>query len=620
MNDLFYSDLELIMKDEKQYEAFQSMDNTVVIAGPGSGKTRVLALKALTLVKTQIKKPCGLACISYSRESVRELKKRLKSYGYIPNNRDFIGTVHSFSLLHVIQPFAHLYPQYEIPLPIKILPDDIERQIYNGILKDLKITDSRQLPLSEINRYRSLSLIGRSTVQIESTDKIKEASKLFQERLNKTEFIDFIDIINLSARIINEQEYVSQSLQCRFPWLLIDEYQDLGKALHEMVLELAFNAGIKLYVVGDVNQSIYGFNGGYPEFLKELTNYDDIETISLVKNYRSSQYIIEASLETLQPTPPFPEYVSGINSDTVADFTFITCAEEMDEQYNIVASKIIPNLISKGVSLNDIGIITGSNNQIHEMAFHLVEKKIPYFIAKWSFENSDVVVWLQDCALWSCKKGQKSFDDLFKFWKNIIHSHSDPRKNWEDIRLKSKFHEVLLKCIDNRDCHDWLNKIISSLGITDLLEGSEIYPNEVENLNTLLNEAKFKNLKGATIERLAKLGAPENEVTISTRHSSKGLEFEVVILLGMEEEHFPNYYHLGNEMALAEDQRLCYVCVSRAKKACILLRSRIFTIQTRRGPWRKEYKASRYWNSLFKRFGNEQNTFTKDTYPLIQDN
>ncbi len=618
MNDLFYKDLELIKKDEKQYEALQSNDNTVVIAGPGSGKTRVLALKALILSKTQINKPSGLACISYSRESVRELKKRLKSYGYVSNSRDFIGTVHSFSLLHVIQPFAHLYPQYEIPLPVKILPAEIGLQIYNGVLTDLDVKNPNQLSLTDINRYRSLSLTGRSNVQMKTNQLIKEASTLFEKRLKKTEYIDFIDIINLSAKIIHEQTYVSHSLQCRFPWLLVDEYQDLGKALHEMVLELGFNAGIKLYVVGDVNQSIYGFNGGYPEFLKELTGYDDIKTINLVKNYRSSQPIIEASLETLKPSPPYPEYISGARIEEVADFTFITCDEGMEEQYDIVATKIIPNLIRKGVSLNEIGIITGSNDQIHHIAFHLTNQKIPYFVAKWGFENSAVVTWLQDCALWSCKKELQSFDVLFKFWKNIIYSHNDPRRNWENIRLKSEFHEALLKSKDQKDCYNWLSSITSSLKINDLLKDSEIYPNEVENIGKLLDEAKLRNLKGASIERLANLGAPENEVTISTRHSSKGLEFEAVILLGMEEKNFPNYYHLNDEVALAEDQRLCYVCVSRAKKTCILIRSKSFTKNTQYGVKNFPYDPSRFWVGLHKRFGNKHNTFTKDTYLLME--
>src|SRR5689334_2330841 len=125
MNDLFFKDLELIKKDELQIEAFRSLQSTVIIAGPGSGKTRVLSLKAVALAQSYIHKPCGLACISYSRETVRELKKRLASYGYISGSKDFIGTVHSFSLLHVIQPFAHLYPQYGIKFPIKIISNEI---------------------------------------------------------------------------------------------------------------------------------------------------------------------------------------------------------------------------------------------------------------------------------------------------------------------------------------------------------------------------------------------------------------------------------------------------------------------------------------------------------------
>ncbi|MNV83783.1 ATP-dependent DNA helicase UvrD1 [compost metagenome] len=131
----------------------------------------------------------------------------------------------------------------------------------------------------------------------------------------------------------------------------------------------------------------------------------------------------------------------------------------------------------------------------------------------------------------------------------------------------------------------------------------------------MLREAELHNLKGVPIKRFANLGIPEDQVTITTRHSSKGLEFEAVILLGMEEGKFPYYTHLNNPIALAEDQRLCYVCISRAKKSCILLRSKIYNIPTRTGRiWRKEYEPSRFWVSLHKMFGDPQNTFTEETY------
>jgi DNA helicase-2/ATP-dependent DNA helicase PcrA len=152
------------------------------------------------------------------------------------------------------------------------------------------------------------------------------------------------------------------------------------------------------------------------------------------------------------------------------------------------------------------------------------------------------------------------------------------------------------------------------LKLDKTLADSEIYPNEVENIENLLSEAKLHNLKNANINRFANLGFPENEVTITTRHSSKGLEFEAVILLGMEEGHFPNYYHLDNPIALAEDQRLCYVCISRAKKACILVRSIYFNIPTKRGIWHKDFEPSRYWVALHEKFAIDKNCFTNKSY------
>jgi DNA helicase II / ATP-dependent DNA helicase PcrA len=615
MNSLFFQDLGLIKNDDMQYKAYQSMVNSVIIAGPGSGKTRVLTLKAITLSKSHIHKPCGLACISFSRESVRELKKRLKSYGYTPSSKDFIGTVHSFSLLHVIQPFAHLYPQYNVKYPIKILPDEIKENIYNSVLKELKIVNHHELPLVDINKHRSLSLIGRSEVNMESSELIAKAAEIFEAKISETKFIDFTNIINLSAKIINEQEYVRETLRSQFPWLLVDEYQDLGKALHEMVLELVFNAGIKLYAVGDTNQSIYGFNGGYPDFLLELTRNDNIKTIELVSNYRSSQHIIDASIEALNPIPPYPIYLAGKRKDDIADFTFITCEEEMEGQYEVVAKKVIPNLLTKGTPLNEIGIIASSNMQIHNMAHYMQQQKIPFFIVNWSFENSAVVVWLQDCASWCINKEAQSFEELFKFWKNLLSKHHDYRENWENIRLKSLFHRVLSGSISKTNAYEWLTYIINQLVLKDTLIDSEIYPNEIGNLESLLNEAKLRNLKNASIIRLANLGFPEDQVTITTRHSSKGLEFEAVILLGMEEERFPHFTHLNNSIALAEDQRLCYVCISRAKNSCILLRSKIYNIPTRRGDiWRKLFEPSRFWVSLHNKFGNPENTFRSQDY------
>lgn len=616
MNNNFYSDLGLIKKDAKQFEAYNSMANTVVIAGPGSGKTRILSLKAMTLSKMHIHEPSGLACISFSRESVRELESRLKDYGYVPNKRDFIGTVHGFSLVHVIQPFAHLYPQYQVKYPIKIIDSVNERKIYNTVLHEMGVEDPKELPLVAINRSRALSLEGMSGVTITSTETIQQAAIRFEELLMDSDYLDFTSIINLSATLIREQEFVRKSLRSKFPWLLVDEYQDLGKPLHEMVLELTFNAGIKLYAVGDVNQSIYGFTGGYPDFLEELKQNDDIDLVELESNYRSSPHIIEASLGTLQLKPPIPNYSSKNLADEAEDFVFVTCNEDMDDQYQTVSKKIIPKLTEKGISLNEIGIIVGSNNNAAEMAQVLQANQIPFFIAKWDFENSDVLIWLQKCAKWCVEREQISFEELFHFWKKLLYMHEDDRRFLPDIEIKVNFHKVLNESAEKATVFDWCKFLIEQLDIQATLTDSELYPNEIDNLKILLEEARFRNLKDAKLSRLANLRAPNNEVTISTRHSCKGLEFGVVILLGMEDGNFPYYLHKDDEIALAEDSRLCYVCVSRAKKTCILLHSDIYNVYSHKygKSFRINKSPSPFWSILHDKFGTDDNTFSQDSF------
>lgn len=156
---------------------------------------------------------------------------------------------------------------------------------------------------------------------------------------------------------------------------------------------------------------------------------------------------------------------------------------------------------------------------------------------------------------------------------------------------------------------EWLIFVIEELNLKGTLTTSEMYPNEIKNLDILLKEAELYNLKGSTLERFAKLGTPEDEVTITTRHSSKGLEFEAVIMLGMEEGKFPFYKHLNDRALLNEDQRLCYVCVSRAKKTCILLRSKKYTSNTQWGLKTFDYAPSRFWLTLQRKFGNQNNEF-----------
>jgi len=614
MNKRFYIDQDLIRTDASQWEAYNSEVNTVVIAGPGSGKTRVLTLKAIKLLQSDIHAPSGLACISYSRETVRELKKRLKEYGYKSNKYDFIGTMHGFCLIHILQPFAHIFRQYKVPIPMKIASLDLIEQIYNSVLYDLNI-DSSNLSLMALNRQRSLSYVGISDVEIQVDLFEIQAAELFESKLEMSGCVDFISIINIATQMIREQNYIRKTLEAKFPWFLIDEYQDLGKALHEMVLELQAQTEIKIFAVGDMNQSIYGFNGAYPDFLQELNSKDNFKSIPLTSNYRSNQGIIEGSIDILTSEPPRPLYSAKKRVNEEAEFTFILCKAEMQPQYDVVANKIIPKLKAKGISYSEIGILVASSNDVVQMATTLKDNDIPFYIVKWDFTNSDIVFWLQECAQWCLNSNLQSFDELFRYWQLQLKVHNDKRAFWEIFRQRVFFHGVLIESKSKSTVFEWLEFVLLELDLKELLKNSERYPDENDNLNALLNETLMKNLKDVPLKRFAFLGEPENEITVTTRHSAKGLEFEAVIMLGMEEERFPYTYKVEEgSRQMKEAHRLCYVGVSRAKRECFLICSKKHTIPTKRGPWIKDFQPSRFWHLLYSRFGNAENLFLEENY------
>ena len=617
MNDKFYTDLALVKKDSHQWDAYNSNANTVVIAGPGSGKTRILALKAILLIDSKIFYPSGIACISYSRETVREIEKRLDQYGYVSRRHDFIGTVHGFCLSQIIRPYAKIYPEYNIRTPLKIASKEVTDSIYQEVLRDLKMTP-KSLSLTNIEKERYNDIVGISKVVVSRNSIAVKAAQLFEEKLEHIGCLDFVSIIKIATRIIQEKDYVKRSLECKFPWILIDEYQDLGRALHEMVLTLQATTDIKIYVVGDMNQSIYGFQGGYPEFLQELDSYDEFVSIHLLNNYRSSQHIIDASLAALAPPLPIPDYKAKSEGAGAPDFTFIVCESEIEEQCLVVARKIIPTLSKSGLKYNDIGVIVASNADANLMSILCSEEQIPSYISRWNFDRTDLVRWLEDCAKWCRNKRSFSFEKLYRFWRRLLLTCDDKKSLWEDTKIKRFFYDILESSVQIEKLSTWLDFIFSSFELQDILVDSEFYSEEWANLSVLYRDSNVGALKDYTVLRLARLGQTENEVTVTTRHSAKGLEFEVVILLGMDEDKFPNYYTRisSDPKDMQEAHRLCYVCVSRAKKSCYLLRSKTYSIIKNDGEiWVKPHMPSRFWNILFKQFGNKERLYTSDNYP-----
>lgn len=598
----YYSEkLEQISKDKLQLEAYNTQDSTVVVAGPGSGKTTILTLKIMRLLSENVKEPRGLACLTYSREAAREFEDRLKMLGYKERRNVFLGTVHSFCISEILGNFAGLY-DYRIPLPIKIISDKEKKRIFEEVKKDLGLND-KYIKTSDMDKERTLSISGMSDVQVKSDEIILKVAEEYEKRITSAGYVDYESIIIYSTKLLQEQEYIRKCLNAKFPWIVIDEYQDLGKPLHEMILSLFIHTDIKIFAVGDPDQSIYSFSGAVPDYLMELYNRKDTIGIKLKNNYRSNQDIVDGSELVLDIKRG---YQAATRENESADFYFVWLENDLEDQYKCCVNRIIPYYVKNGVPLEEIAILVKYNQDARDLSIHCMDKDIPYYISKHDFDRTDFVKWLENCAAWVYDKTSISFDEIYIFWEKLVLLHRDDKFISENDRLNMKkwLYKVLFSTNINKDslC-EWLNMVLDNLEINKMLINSEVYPDELDNIDKLLAETADEQYKDYDISKFTKIGKPENQVILSTRHSSKGLEFEVVIMLGMEDGNFPDYRKVDNPDELAEENRICFVCVSRAKRVCILLTSKSYEIPNGvGGTWTKQCKPSIYFKQLYQKY------------------
>lgn len=584
VNAYFEKKLQEISEDDMQFAAYKAVNNTVVIAGPGSGKTTVLTLKVMQLLAEMIYPPRGLACLTYSTEAVREFKSRLVKLGLEKRKNVFLGTVHSFCLSEIITPFAALYPQYKIPLPIRIISEAEKNRLFNS--QNYEGTPK----LIDVDKERTRNIKGISRVAIESYDIALKAAISFEELLIQNEYLDFISMVKKSVELIKNESYVRKALEAKYPWIIVDEYQDLGKPLHELILTLLNLTRIKVFAVGDADQSIYDFQGAAPDYLIELSQRQDVSCIHLKNNYRSSQTIVDASEYVLKSSRGY--IASGKLQDYHAKLEFIECSKGMDEQYERVIEQI-SRFHTEGIPYHEIAVLVGNNKQVTELAQECSRQNIPAYIARQTFRLTDLIIWIQNCAKWVSDKCSVSFDEICSTWKSFI---SQKRIISEDdyfLLKRTIFQTLTASKVYKDNLSEWLCYLDKKVGIVSAFTASERYPDEIDNYNKLLETARSYDTQ-LTIKFLTRLGIPENQVVLTTRHSSKGLEFDVVILPGMEKDSFPSYYD-NTPRKLAEARRLCFVSVSRARKACILIRSK--NLQNQYGRWFSK-EPSPFWVAL----------------------
>lgn len=570
---LYLRAAEDLRQNDGQWAAYESQEHCVVLAGPGSGKTKTLTIKLARMLAEDVQEPRGVACITYNNECARELERRLDTLGVSSDKHVFIGTVHSFSLTQVLLPYAKT-ANLDLPDNFKVANDREQKlSLENAFAGAIGGPENPENWRFRMNNHRR-AYLNRNTDQWNSKPQLVALIEAYERELRRLGVIDFEDMPLLGYRALRDNEWLRTAIRAKYPILAVDEYQDLGRALHGIVLDLCFNGGIRLFAVGDVDQSIYGFAGAYPELLQGLSEREDVETIGLRLNYRSGSNIVTASSYALGEDRGY----SAPEGASQGVIYFHPRPGDYAQQAEFLFNELMPKIVerSQNLPLSEIGILYPAafiGDFVHEAAqahgYQTVRTDTNSFYPR----GSRLLRWLDQCSGWCCggwQSGQPRFSRVVsegcRMFVEAVHTADD----------RLSFQQKLMSFLWARrnpdaNLHEWLCQARDDL-LCDILPRCRGIGDDVGLFNDLLRRTEpGEDANAMTLVEFSGAGAALNRMNLSTLHSAKGREFNVVILFGMDEGRIPR--NNPSPRDVVDARRLFYVGFTRPKSELHLMYS-----------------------------------------------
>ena len=590
--------------NDKQKEAVLADDGPVLIlAGAGSGKTSVLTTKIAYLIEEKGANPKNILAITFTNKAAREMKERIiKMVGSKAYDMQ-ISTFHSFGLRIIKENYEKL--GYE--KNFTIIDSDDSLTLIKKIMKELNIDTTRCNPkfiknnissckneMMSPSRYKSLAVDDVSEI----TYKVYEK---YQESLKRNNSLDFDDLLTMPVMLFNKYKDVLDSYQELFKYVFIDEYQDTNEA--QYILSKMISAKYKnICVVGDEAQSIYSWRGAnYKNILNFEKDYKDAKVILLEQNYRSTKMILNAANSVIKNNINKKDKNLWTLNEEGEKIKYIKANDEKDEASYV--TKEIKELKNKGVNLDDIAVLYRTNAQSRTIEEGFLNSNIPYrIVGAFAFysrkEIKDLLAYLKliyntkdDISLLRIINypkrgiGSKTVDNLSM--ESVLNGTSifDTIKSGKELEFKKQIEEMI-DLSNNLSLTETIDMVLNKSGIKKELESEHTLEADIrlENLNEFKSISKtFEEESGiASLEEFlneVSLVSDVNEqknddtskVTLMTIHAVKGLEFDYVFVIGMEENIFPHVNSSFEEEGLEEERRLCYVAITRAKKKLYLL-------------------------------------------------
>lgn len=601
--------------NDKQRDAVAAPpQHMLVLAGAGSGKTRVLVHRLAWLMQVERVAPFSLLAVTFTNKASKEMRGRIEQTIGVSLNNLWMGTFHGLSHRMLR---AH-YQEAGLPQSFQIIDTDDQYRLVRRLLKALNL-DEKHWPAKQVQWFingrkdegqRPNMIDAAGDFSLQQMLKIYTA---YQEMCDRSGLVDFAEILLRSFELLQNNAEVRQHYQQRFRHILVDEFQDTN-AIQYKWLKLLAGTNAKVMIVGDDDQSIYGWRGAQVENIQTfLTDYSDVETIRLEQNYRSTATILKAANAVIA-------YNSGrLGKDLWTDgaegeaISLYTAFNELDESRFIVSR--VRDWLKKGGTLSDSAILYRNNAQSRVLEEALIQEGLNYRIygGLRFYERQEIKDALAYLRLMNNRLDDAALERVVNtpargigettLNKVRIHARTEQITMWQSLQQLisenqlsgraanaiSSFMQLIEQLADltaELPLHEQADHAIKKSGLYAMYqaEKGEKAETRIENLNELItacqnfdvaNDVEMTPLAAFLSQAALEAGeyqAEENSdaVQLMTLHSAKGLEFPQVFICGLEEGMFPSMQSSEDATRLEEERRLCYVGMTRAMQKLYL--------------------------------------------------
>ena len=596
--------------NDRQREAVLYNDGPLLIlAGAGSGKTKVLTTKVAYLIEEKNVSPYSILAITFTNKAAKEMKDRLNLLiGDIAKNIQ-VSTFHSFGLRLLRDNCNALgYDRNFV-----IMDSDDSLTVVKKILKELdydpKIYNPRAIR-NKISSCKNEMIMPRDYEKYAVSEYEKVVHKVYEkyeEKLMKNNSVDFDDLLILPIRLFKENEDILEKYQDRFEYVLIDEYQDTNEAQYTLT-KLISSKNRRITCVGDDSQSIYSFRGAnYKNILNFESDYKDAKTILLEQNYRSTQNILNAANDVIRNNKARKDKNLWTSNEEGEKIKYYRAYNERDEAQYVIRK--IKELSVRNVDYQDMAILYRTNAQSRILEEEMLKENLPYrVVGSFYFysrkEIKDLIAYLRlihntkdNVSLLRVINTPKRGIGL-KTIENLTQKADLENKSIYEVIDSGKeleFKEIIEKLRVMKEeltLTELIDKVLDASGLRAELESEKTLESEVrlENLEEFKSITKsFEEREGlisledflleiSLISDVEEYKDDANRISLMTIHSVKGLEFDHVFVVGLEEGIFPHLNSLMENSELEEERRLCYVAITRAKKALHLVNTKRRTL------------------------------------------